>query len=440
MLGTSQQSSQRQGLSISQSTIEACRILSMSIDELHSYIQDAATGNPIISFESIPQLTPYGKALAFPDIKASSIDFASNLASDKNLFASSSAFKDLLYLQIPPRSGVGQERILRYLINSLDKDGYYRDSTQDSAHILSCTEADIDEALAIIQHMEPHGVGARDLRECLLLQLERRPTGDELPLIIVRDHFEQMVKNQIMQLSKALCTTPSKIHAALDTIQGLDCRPAGIYSDSTARYIIPDVTIGKHEDDFTIQLNRDNSLGVHVDSSYADSLGCGNDKDAIAWLQEKSRQASMLQLFVQKRNSTLLLVCSQIFEAQKPFFFKGPEYLRPLKQKDIADTLSCHESTVFRAVKGKYLSCSWGTFPLTYFFSNTLECGDGFDPCNAKQMIRRLIDSEDKLAPISDGSIAEKLKELGIQISRRTVAKYRSEASIPNAAMRKKYT
>ena len=136
----------------------------------------------------------------------------------------------------------------------------------------------------------------------------------------------------------------------------------------------------------------------------------------------------------------MLLVCTEIFNAQKAFFHKGPEYLRPLKQKDISDALGCHESTVFRAVKGKYLSCPWGTYPLTYFFSNTIECEDGYDACNPKEMIRSIIDAENKLSPLSDQAIANRLVSQGIQISRRTVAKYRNEAGILPMSLRKQYT
>lgn len=135
----------------------------------------------------------------------------------------------------------------------------------------------------------------------------------------------------------------------------------------------------------------------------------------------------------------MLLVCREIFNCQKPFFYKGQEYLRPLKQREIAENLECHESTVYRAVKGKYLSCKWGVFPLEYFFSNKIDCPDGCESCNPKQLIRDIISSENKSSPLSDQEITDQLMNRGIRISRRTVAKYRDGEGIPSAQRRKKY-
>lgn len=434
-----QTSLQRQAFSISQATISACNVLSMSAEELYSYIQEAANENPLISFESIPHFYALGQDAAYRPARETSIDFISELDSEKSAFASSSPLVEHLRLQIPARCGAGEERIIKYLINLLDSDGYFRESARECSRLLNCTEEQTERALAVIQGMDPPGVGARDLRECLLLQLRHRRMEGSLAYGILKDHFGAIAKNQVRDVAKALNCELEQVYEALQVIRGLDSRPARQFSDQSPGYIIPDISVGRQEEGFSVQLNRELPFELQFDQSYEELLRCG-DEGARLWLRDKRRQAAALRLFIQKRGQTLLLVAEEIFRQQKPFFFKGPEYLRPLRQKDIAEALSCHESTVFRAVSGKYLSCCWGTFPLSYFFSNQLDCGEGFDPCNPKLMLKKMIDAEDKRSPLSDSALAEKLLEHGVRISRRTVAKYRDEAGIPAAALRRKFT
>lgn len=439
MYATQQHHVQTQSQTISLNMIQACSVLSMSLEELSAYIQDAATANPLISFESIPGFSPGGDAGQPELLRRASIDFADGLDSSQSVFSTGVSGWQSLVLQIPPRISQRKALILRYLINSLDPDGYFRESVQELSVLLGCGIGEIEECISIIQRMEPAGIAARDLRECLLLQLERDPAADKLALLIVRDYFHELTKNQLKVIARAARRELAQINAAIDSIRRLNCRPGAELSGGSVRYIIPDVTIGKAEDNFTIALNRDFPLEIQLDESYMDSFRSLSDTETLSWLKDRKRQASLLQFFINKRNSTLLLVCGEIFQAQKPFFFKGPEYLRPLRQRDIAQALSCHESTVFRAVKDKYLSCAWGTFPLSYFFSNLLECEEDTMACNPKQLIRALIDSEEKSAPLPDSAIAHELSSRGIQISRRTVAKYRGEAGIPSASLRRAY-
>lgn len=429
---------QKQMTSITQSTIQACNVLSMSLEELLEHVQEAAMENPLISFESIPLLSPYGTLVDSHGFREAVVDFAPDIGLDRNFFSNNHKLIELLCMQIPNHTGSEQRRIIGYIINSLDEDGYFRENEEETVKRLGCDTQQLHAALKLVQRMEPPGIAARNLRECLLIQLKRIYPDETLAYMMVEECFDQLSKNQLKAIAKSLRCSISDICQALETLRKLECRPARQYAQDAVRYIIPDITIAGYEDNFTISLNKEASLSIQLDKDYELSA-CGDDLQAQRWMAEKKRQASALQLFIQKRNSTLLLVCGEIFRAQKPFFFKGPEYLRPLKQKEIATALNCHESTVFRAVKGKYLSCSWGTFPLTYFFSNTIDCEDGYDACNPKQMIRSIIEAENKAHPISDGEIAKRLMADGVKISRRTVAKYRDEAGIPVVSLRKKY-
>ena len=432
---TRQENVQRQSLNMAQATIQACNILSMSMDEVYEFIKEASMENPLISFESMPYLTPTAYGTAVFAAREASIDFAEDLSDSLGIFNHGSRLKAFLRLQIPPHLDTRLGRIVRYLIDCLDDAGYLRESDQEVSSILGCAESAVAEALKTIHGMQPRGVGARDLRECLMLQLD----GNTVEHRIVKDCFEQFIKNQPKTAARKLGIETDEVCLAFENIRSLDPRPCREYDDRTARYIIPDVNIDCHNGVFSITLNREFAPSIQIDNLYESTISGAADSVARTWMYEKKQQAVLLKKLVQKRNTTMLLVCREIFNCQKPFFYKGQEYLRPLKQREIAENLECHESTVYRAVKGKYLSCKWGVFPLEYFFSNKIDCPDGCESCNPKQLIRDIISSENKSSPLSDQEITDQLMNRGIRISRRTVAKYRDGEGIPSAQRRKKY-
>ena len=398
MISTKQQYSQKQTHTLSQSMIQACSVLAMGLDELSEFIRDAADENPLISFDSVPRLATCAGSLPVDISARVGIDFADELNCVRNAFSGHSELRDFLLLQIPAGTEDREYAIIRYVIDSLDPDGYFRDSVEETASRINCSSQEIESALAVIWRMDPAGIGARDLRQSLMLQLERSYPADKLSYYILRDYFHELSRNRVETISGALRCKLSEVYDAIENIRRLNCRPTAEFSAETAKYIIPDITVSGQDDNFHLSLNREMTLDIKIDESYTTGLDMSADPAAQLWLRDMKRQASMVRLFVQKRNTTLLLVCNEIFKAQKAFFFKGPEYLRPLRQRDIACSLSCHESTVFRAVRNKYLSCTWGTYPLSYFFSNLSDGIDDADIGNPKRMLRLIIEREDKSA------------------------------------------
>ena len=432
-----QSSRQKQSAVVTQSMVQACSILSMNIEELQEYIQNAALENPLISFESFSHIPAYDASADSRGFTEAVIDFGGQMAEANGFFEGTTRLRDYLIMQIPKRLNDRQYKVFYYIINSLDKNGFFREAETSAAGRLGVPTETVSEMLDMIRPMDPSGVGAADLRQCFLIQLKRDRSRSELAIRLLEDEYDSLCRNRLKEVSHRLGCTISEIYEAIELIRTLESRPSRMFDREVPRYIIPDVTVSPWEDNFAISLNKEFLPEVRLDETYC----CMEDfdSDAKVWLAEKKKQASAIQHFVQKRNSTLLLVCTEIFRCQKMFFFKGPEYLCRLKQKDVAAALGCHESTVFRAVNGKYLSCSWGTFPLTYFFSNTIECEDEDIPCNPKNQLKYIVDSEDKASPLSDSKIACMLSEQGLRISRRTVAKYREEAGIPASSLRKKY-
>lgn len=434
MIKAVQETKQKQTLSISQTTIQACNILAMGIDELYAYIQDIALENPLISFQSSPYLSSGIPAELFPShaIDLDSLPFVGCTEIINDL-------QSILSLQIPRNLPRRMSIFVRQLIHYLDQDGYLRESQSVLCHCIGCSEEEFLAALSVIQSMYPAGVGARNLQECLLLQLKEKLSPDSLELRIISQFFDLLANNRTKELAKRLGCSITQINSAIENIRDCSAHPAWEYCNASPQYIIPDVQVHCKDGIYQVQLNSDAALSVDVDDSYSQQFSDIADPEVHQWINERYRQAALIKSFVNKRNNTLLLVCKEIFQAQKAFFYKGPEYLRPLRQKEIAEALSCHESTVYRAVKDKYLSCSWGSYPLNYFFSNALSCDDEFGAYNARQLIIRYIREEDKTNPLSDNTLSQKLSEQGIQISRRTVTKYREHLGIPSTSFRRKY-
>lgn len=440
MLSSKQLGVQKQSMSVSQSTIQSCAVLAMGVEALSAYVHDAVTDNPLISFESLaghrdgdcaPELQ---YRLAGGSVQGTCCDiFGGPADRDTDLRRS-------LMLQLPGSCfGTRRERILLFLIDSIDGDGYFREPVDAVASTLDCSREEIESCLSLIREMDPPGVGAADLRDCLLLQLKRSHPREHIAIAIADRYLEPLAKNSLRLIAGQLDCSLSQVHGAAELIKSLDPRPGAIYSELQPQYITPDVVVSCADGDYSVALSRDVQYELRVDREYLSYLRGCDDPEVKSYVQEKYQQAQAISRCIEKRNSTLLLVAQDIFEMQKAFFYRGPEYLRPLKMRQLAERLSCHESTVSRAVKDKYLSCPWGCFPMSYFFSNALDCEEGNYTCNPRAMIKKYISGEDKAAPLNDGELVDRLSTAGLALSRRTVAKYREQMGIPNAHLRRRY-
>ena len=325
---------------------------------------------------------------------------------------------------------------VRWLISCLDDDGYLRDDPEELARDGRMSSTLFQGALSLLQSLDPPGVGARDLSQCLSLQLER--LGETGPaLSIVRDHLEQLGKRQYHAIAQALGLSQSQVLEAQEVIKTLNPRPGASFAGrDTSFYIIPDLTVAVDGDGLTVSL-QDSFLPTLRISSYYEKLNRETgDSEVRQYLTEKLRQTRWAMDAVEQRRSTLLS-CARAIVAHQEAFFRPGGQLVPMCLADIADQLGVHESTVSRAIREKYLECPHGVYPLSFFFSRTAG-GEDTSVYQVKALLSRLIGEEDPAHPLSDQKLSDLLREKGLDIARRTVAKYRTELGIPGTTGRRK--
>lgn len=334
-------------------------------------------------------------------------------------------------------------KIGEFIIGNLDPDGFLDISAEEIAKMLSIDEERVARVLAIIKTLEPPGVGARDLRECLLIQLAQARRENSLPWLIVRDHFDDLLQRRYPDLSRKLKRPIKDVQVAAEEIGRLDPRPGARFSSEEPHYIVPDLIVEKVDDDFVVQMNDRNVPRLRINRAYRQILSNARaeNKEVRDYVKERLNSARWLIGTIDQRRRTMLKVMRAILDFQRDFFSGGIEHLKPLTLQQIADAVEMSESTVSRVTKGKYVQTPRGVFELKYYFSTGLKT-DGGDAASSKtirERIREMVDKEDKKKPLSDQHIAEMLKESGFNVARRTVAKYRGQLDILPARMRRQY-
>ena len=304
-----------------------------------------------------------------------------------------------------------------------------------------------ERALAVIQALEPVGVGARDLRECLLIQLEAKSREDTLAYRIIRDHFDHLVNRRFPEISRQLKCSLEDVQAAADAIATLNPRPGLEVSAEDPKYVVPDLLVERVDDEYIVLLNDRHLPRLRISSAYEGVLRDKKKSEMNAdqlktreYIQGKLSSARWLIQTIEQRRKTMIKVMNCIIREQRDFFDRGIAFLRPLTLQQVARQIEMHESTVSRVCSGKYVQTPRGVFELRFFFSSGLETEDGEDVSarTAKNIIKTLIDEEDKKDPLSDQRIAELLHEKGLRIARRTVAKYREQMSVLPARFRRR--
>jgi RNA polymerase sigma-54 factor len=332
--------------------------------------------------------------------------------------------------------------IATYLIGNVDEDGYLR-VTRDEIRAAGYTEdSEVEKALEVVRSFDPPGVCAFDLPDCLMLQI--RALGIENPLIetIITKHWTEFLNRQYAPLCKILGVGMSELQAVLEIIKNLEPKPGRKYSSERTIYVEPDVAVRKIGDEYVIQLNEDGLPKLRISAAYRRMLRGGNGaigSEAANYLKEKMRSAVWLIKSLDQRQRTIYKVADSIVRHQRAFLDKGIEHLRPLVLRDVANDIGMHESTVSRVVSNKYIHTPRGLFPMKYFFHSGIDSADGNDvsSLSIKNKIAKLIADEDTRRPHSDARIMQRLRAEGIQIARRTVAKYREELRIPSSSQRK---
>jgi RNA polymerase sigma-54 factor len=329
-----------------------------------------------------------------------------------------------------------------FIIGNIDEDGYLRATNEEIAASAQYSAEEVDQALKAIQSLDPLGVGARDLRECLLLQLEFLEVDNPLVETIIRDHWEMFMQRHFAQLAKVLSIDMKTLEAIVEVIKHLDPKPGRKYSNERAIYVEPDVYVQKVGDEYVIVLNEDGMPKLRINGSYRamlNSMDSKQDGETVNYIKDKIRSAVWLIKSLDQRQRTIYKVAESIVKHQREFLEKGIDYLRPLVLRDVADDIQMHESTVSRVVSNKYMHTPRGLFLMKYFFHSGIDSDTGEDisSLTVKKKIQSYITAEDPRKPLSDSKIMKILNDEGINIARRTVAKYRDELNIPSSTDRK---
>ena len=336
-----------------------------------------------------------------------------------------------------------ERKIGRYLVEAIDENGYLTVDIHKVAKAFKIKDCAAERILSLIQTFEPVGVGARNLEECLLIQLEAKGLLDEKIEYIIRNHLHDLGDNRIQYIAKSTGLTPSEVQQAADLIRTLDPKPGRAYSSGDqVRYVVPDIIVEKEDDGYVI-LTNDSTVPHLMVSSYYMTMAktYKNDDEVQKYLNDKYNSALWLIKSIEQRKRTIYNVASAVIQHQTDFLDKGEKFLRPMTLKQIADVVGVHESTVSRSINGKYIQTPRGVFEIKFFFSSGVSGGngDGFSSNSIKTFIKEIVDSEDPKKPCSDQDMVEILKGKGIDISRRTVAKYRESMNILSSSKRRRY-
>jgi RNA polymerase sigma-54 factor len=371
-----------------------------------------------------------------------SVEFLEKVPVTRTTLAES-LLEQLHYLVLPEDT----MRIAEFLVCSLDERGWVVTPMEEIVESLGATIEEVEKVLLVVQALEPAGVGARGLRECLLIQLDARGDRDKLPWILIHDHFDHLVNRRFPEIARLCKVSAEEVQAAADQIATLNPRPGTSVSAEDPKYVVPDLLIERVDEEYVVMLNDRNVPRLRISSTYESVIrekkkagATTEEKQTREYIQGKLASAKWLIQTIEQRRRTMIKVMNCIVREQREFFDKGIAFLRPLTLAQVARQIDMHESTVSRVCSGKYVQTPRGVFELKFFFSSGLETDDGEDVSarTAKDIIKTLIAEEDRTDPLSDQRIAELLHEKGLHIARRTVAKYREQLNILPARFRRR--
>ena len=446
---------QTQKLSMTPELIQAIQILQYNNQELNEYIDKELLENPILESEYHKEsdteidIDSLRDQLIQADENVEAYkQWESHSTSDEYSYENFVAFNytltEFLIEQLHFSSLKGQDaEIGRYIIENIDDNGYLSMSLEEICSVLDVDLDSCERVLDLIHTFEPSGVGARDLNECLIIQLASLgELTDEIEFII-SNRLKDLADNKYALISKEVGISIAEVQGIADLIRTLEPKPGrGFDSDNSIKYIIPDIYVEETNGEYVVSANDGSTPSLHI-SSYYNSLTeeAKYDKELSNYLNNRFNSAMWLMKSIEQRKKTIYNVASAIVQFQNDFFAKGERFLKPLTLKQIAETVGVHESTVSRAINGKYMQCPRGVFELKYFFTGGIlnEDGSGVSSNSIKSMIKEFVDAEDDKKPLSDSKISEMLHEKGIDISRRTVAKYRDDIGILPSSKRRRF-
>src|SRR5438046_3626310 len=295
--------------------------------------------------------------------------------------------------------------------------------------------------LSLYQSFYPPGVGARDLRECLLIQLQREGKESSLEYKVISEHMEDLGKRRFPEIARRMNISVEEVQKTANKIARLNPRPGQIFAAAPQNYVLPDVTVGKMDGEYQISLNNEQIPHLRISNLYKDIIAQDNNGEVKDYIRDKIRSGKFLIRSIHQRQQTISNIAQQVLARQRDFFEHGPSHLKPMTMGEIAEAIGVHETTVSRAVSGKYMATPQGIFEMRYFFTSGYQtaAGESLSNTSVKGAILDLVKRENGSAPLSDQEIVEILTERGIPIARRTVAKYRTELNILPSHLQRKY-
>lgn len=477
-----------QSLSLTPQLQQAIRLLQLSSIELQDEVQQALEENPLLQradeadFPAQPDLDDTSQSTEDTDTLDKGTEQTTELASDiPDNLQMDAAWEDvydshnssggnndgdgdqqsflenqgntsgdtleeylLWQIQMSQLSAIDQQ-IATHIVGALDEAGYLCDSLEELhaslADELFIDLEDVEMVLTYIQHLDPPGVAARNLKECLLLQLAQQEQHEwhALARLVLEKYLDLLEKRDYKEIQKRLKITQSDLEEVVTLLRTLQPRPGSTFAGKSTDYVTPDVFVHKVRGDWLVSLNSKITPDLQINQLYADMIGKVNNSADSSYLKDNLQQARWLIRSLESRNTTLLNVTKAIVERQHAFMQYGEQAMKPLILKDIAEELEMHESTISRVTTNKYMYTPRGIFELKYFFSSQLDTDTGTS-CSStaiRAMIKQLIAKEDSRRPLSDSALTNLLKEEGVNVARRTVAKYREAMSIPPSHERK---
>lgn len=436
----SQQQKQTQKLAMTQQLQQSIQILQFNTEELAEFVESKSLENPLIDFVEPNYKTDYSSSSTSQRYDNDEKLNYLNQIPDTHM----SLFEYLLeQVHLNYRETYLRTLVL-YLIEFIDLNGFLTISLEDAALQTGATDIQMLDALTLIQQLDPAGVGARNLQECLMLQTERDDFAPALAYIVLEEKFDALAQRKWEVIAKQFDITLQEVQKIFDYIQTLTATPGAIFGNTSELYVIPDVKVQILDNQILVTSNKKGQPEIHFQQNYFDRMKQENDKEVNAYLKEKQQEFEWLQKTLLQRGDTILNVAKAIIERQQEFFFDTTRPINALTLKEISEAIGVHESTVSRSVNGKYLETSFGIFELKKFFTNKLGTnqsvdGEELSADSVKRRIQTLVEEENKAKPLSDQKLVDLLKEESIDISRRTVAKYRDQLGIASSSKRKRY-
>jgi len=447
---------QEQKLIMTQQMQLSVKLLQMSNFEIQSYIEKEVQENPVLDAEYKKNEIDSGKSteeidykkfikyLEFDDYGHGSYSKDEEEVSPFNFISAKRSLKEYLIEQIIELDESNViKAVCKYMVENIDERGYLDITLEEIQEELNINKELSEKALKVIHGLDPIGIGARDIKECLTIQLRYKNVADENLFIIVENYLEMIAENKYNIIAKDLKISVKEAQEYGDKIKSLEPKPSrGFFTGEEIKYIIPEAYIKRIDGEFCIIMNDGFIPKLNINQLYKQIINGEEDKDTVKFVKDKLNSAVFLIKSIRQRESTIYNILEKILETQKDYFQYGEEHLKPMTLKEIADSLEIHESTVSRAIRDKYIHTERGTVKIKDLFTTGISSMDSFDDISTKLIkkeIQELVDAEDKNKPYSDQKICDLLKKKNMDISRRTVAKYREEIGIKSSSKRKRF-